>query len=367
MELNPHDSSCSNSNISKIKKSPNSPLIKSPYLKIKVEGRNLEKAVTEIPEHLQSMDASLESLQSLQKYAISLEPYANLIINDHTKITKAIFHNSPKWLDEFEFEINNNKTDRLIIEIYTRSLSVLSESKTGQIKINSNSDSNHASSNGIFLKNTLTDSSHFLGFQILPIKFIEKFGNIGEVNTIWIRLINRRQEDYFVKDNRHALNIDNHDPINYKIDEGLANRDIGVPLLKITYHYFDFYNLWLINCSVHTIIQRETGGNKSKYIYRLFIKRNDDLEWFKEKTFEEIEKFRNYLKKYIEEVKNLPFPKRSIFSFLPLVGSYYSEDNNDVLIENKFILDNFFEQICANPNTYKLEEFNSFFAEDESN
>ncbi len=82
-------------------------------------------------------------------------------------------------------------------------------------------------------------------------------------------------------------------------------------MIKITFEYMNFYHLWLINCSVHTIIQKfdETNKNISHYIYKLFIKRNDDLEWFKDTTFEELEKFRNYIVKYVKDVCKFNFNK----------------------------------------------------------
>ena len=116
---------------------------------------------------------------------------------------------------------------------------------------------------------------------------------------------------------------------------------------------------------MHSIIRKEDPKFKktSFYYYRLYIKRNDNLEWFKENTFEEIEKFRNSVCKFVKEIENIPFPMKSIFSYVPFIGSYYSDENNDVLIEKKIVLDNFFEQVCLNFDVYKLEVFNNFFKE----
>jgi hypothetical protein len=79
---------------------------------------------------------------------------------------------------------------------------------------------------------------------------------------------------------------------------------VGVPLIKISFQYMNFYHLWMIHCNVHTIIQREDPKNKTKsiYIYKLYILRNDELEWFKEMSFEDIEKFRNHIAQYVPEV-----------------------------------------------------------------
>lgn len=349
-----------NSNVSassfgnKIKsiKSPNSPLIKSPFIKVKIEGKNLEKSFINsqtIPFFNLHPD---EDEYSINKYKISLEPFVKVSLGRQSYISKPIYHNSPKWLEEFEFEVNNNKTDRLTVEFFTKTLT-----------LDKSSMSMSTESDDIIKEK---EDNFFLGFQILPIKYIEKHVKLAQPGSIWMRLINKRSDDYFVKDSKHVLNIENHDPSNYKVDAMVIvkEKELGVPLIKISYEYMDFYNLWMIHCSVHTIIQREDPSNKSKtlYIYKLFIKRNDDMEWFKDTTFEEIKKFRNYLLKFISEVKDIPFPIKSIYSYFPVIGSLYSDDNNDVLMEKKFILDNFFEQICLNTQSYKLEEFNNFFS-----
>lgn len=354
----------------KSKCSPNCPLIKSPYIKIRLEAKNLEKSLLNnhniIPQHQQtnilnsfspnpfkSENAYSNLIHNMKhKSLVSLEPFVKIWLNQQKKETKSINHNSPKWLEEYELEVSNNKTDKIIIEVYTRSVTLID---------------GHTPEDGVNF-NRNKGEPVFIGFQIFPIKFLDKINKKGEVNSVWLRLINKSQNEYFVTDTKHVLNIENHDPINYKVDDNIVKKekDIGVPLIKISYEYIDFYNLWLINCSVHSIIQKEDPNNKTKsiYFYRLYIRRNDELEWYKEVTFEEIEKFRNYVCKYVEAARDLPFPSTSIFAYLPLVGSYYSDENNDVLVEKKFILDNFFEQICLNMQTYKLEEFNNFFTED---
>jgi hypothetical protein len=87
------------------------------------------------------------------------------------------------------------------------------------------------------------------------------------------------------------------------------------------------------------------------------------MEWFKTVTFDKIEAFRNYLIKFVNEIKDIPFPSKSLLSYLPIIGKSYSDDNNDILVEKKYILDNFLIEICNNQKVYKLEEFNNFFTE----
>lgn len=333
-------------------KSPNSPLIKSPYIKLKFEGKNLEKSL--INSNYIDNDHSNKSeknnidlfINNKSRYFINLNPFVKITLNSQIHQTKSISHNSPVWLEEFELEVSNIKSDKIKFEIFTKTLKLNSTNKESDIK-------------------TIHDSI-YLGFQIIPIKYLEKTNKIGERKTLWLRLINKKQEDYFVGDKLHVLNLENHDPDNYKIDESLIKRekDIGVPLIKVTYDYVNFFNIWLLNCHVHSIVQRENPSTKKiAYYYRLFVKRNDGLEWFKEATMEEIKKFRNIICKYLKDIINIPFPMISVLSYLPFVGSYYSDDNNDVLIEKKIILDNFFEQVCLNLDVYKLEMFNNFFRE----
>jgi hypothetical protein len=327
-------------------KSPNSPLIKSPYIKLKIEGKNLEKSLIN-SNYLNNEKKNINHfIQNISRYFISLTPFVKITLNNQTITTKAIAHNSPVWLDEYEFEIKNIKTDKIVLEIFTKTLLINNFKNESDIK-------------------TIHDPI-FLGFQIIPIKYLERTNKIGERKTIWLRLINKKQEEYFLEDKLHVLNIDNHDPDNYKIDENLIKKekDIGVPLIKITFEYVNFFYLWLLNCSVHSIIRRDDPNSKKIVnYYKLYIKRNDSLEWFKDATFEEIEKFRNCLCKFVKEIENIPFPMKSILSYVPFIGSYYSDENNDVLIEKKIILDNFFEQVCLNFEVYKLEVFNSFFKE----
>lgn len=114
-----------------------------------------------------------------------------------------------------------------------------------------------------------------------------------------------------------------------------------------------------------SIIQKNDPLNlgKNLYYYKLYIKRNDESEWFKEVLFEDIENFRNNLIKYFPNVKNIPFPNNSVLSYIPFIGKRFSDENNDVLIEKKYVLDNFFHEICEYNQSYKIDEFDKFFSE----
>jgi len=140
---------------------------------------------------------------------------------------------------------------------------------------------------------------------------------------------------------------------------------VRIPLMKIKFEYINFSQLWFITAVVDSIIQKDDPINQGKsiYSYKIYIRRNDDCEWFKECCFEDIEKFRNNLIKYFPNVKNIPFPSKNILSYIPFLGKIYGDENNDVLIEKKYVIDNFFNEICAFNQSYKIEEFNRFFTE----
>jgi hypothetical protein len=125
----------------------------------------------------------------------------------------------------------------------------------------------------------------------------------------------------------------------------------------------NFYSLWLMTCNITAIVPKLDGHGKKIFLYKLFVKRNDEMEWYVTATFDKIEQFRNYAVRYVREVVNLPFPERNFLSYIPVLGKYYSDENNDVLIEKKYILDNFFIEMLKIQQVYKLDEFKKFFTE----
>jgi len=64
----------------------------------------------------------------------------------------------------------------------------------------------------------------FLGFQVLPIKYLER-NNLSctKENKLHFEIINKKPEDYFVKEEGHVLNLKNHDPKNYRIEDDVLN------------------------------------------------------------------------------------------------------------------------------------------------
>jgi hypothetical protein len=119
-----------------------------------------------------------------------------------------------------------------------------------------------------------------------------------------------------------------------------------------------------MTCTVKTIIPKTDSIGKKIYFYKLLVKRNDELEWFVTTTFDKIEQFRYYAVKYVKDVVNLPFPRKHLLEYIPFICKLYSDENYDVLIEKKYILDNFFQEMLKIQQVYKLDEFKKFYTED---
>ena len=241
------------------KRSPNSPLIKSPYIKVKIEFKKLSSRIIDID---------------------LLNTFAVLKLGNQEKKTNIIRHvSSPRWLDEYEFQIDNYKDDMLLIEIFSTKLYSTTDAK-------------------------------IIGFQLIPIKILELNNMVGEKISIVLRLIlTSPTADFFAEDPSNNLHIKKHDPLKYKVDQKELNitneKDSNFtdcPLLFLTFEYMNFYHLWKCHINIHSIIQRNDVKNNNYYFYKIFVKRNDGLQWFKEVAFEEIEEFRSFLVKFIEEV-----------------------------------------------------------------
>ena len=114
---------------------------------------------------------------------------------------------------------------------------------------------------------------------------------------------------------------------------------------------------------VETIIPIDEKYNNIA-IYNIKIKSslNFNDSWIKPCSLDDLIKFRDYLLKYTYSVINLPFPQKSWFRFLPYIGHKYDERNWDILLENKFLLDDFFKTICKDKEMYKLSGFFNFFS-----
>ena len=128
---------------------------------------------------------------------------------------------------------------------------------------------------------------------------------------------------------------------------------------------YDLYDdeLELFYAKVETIIPIDDKLNNNA-IYNIKIRSslNFDDSWIKSCTLDDLFNFREYLLKYTYSVINLPFPQKSWLRFLPYIGHKYDERNWDILLENKFLLDDFFSTICKDKEMYKLSGFVSFFS-----
>ena len=240
------------------KRSPNSPLVKSPYLRLSVEFKKLS--------------SKIEDIDLINTFAI-------LKLGNQEKKTNIIRHiSSPKWFEEFEFQVDNVKENKLLIEIFST-------------KIYSTTD------------------AKIIGFQLIPIKVLEKQNMVGEKITLILKLILSSTNNFFSEDENNILHINRYDPLKYKVESREANlihdkknNNLDCPLIFLTFEYMNYFHLWKCNINIHSIIQRNNNKNQMNYFFRIFIKRNDGLQWFKEVTFEEIEELRNFLVMYVVEV-----------------------------------------------------------------
>ena len=114
---------------------------------------------------------------------------------------------------------------------------------------------------------------------------------------------------------------------------------------------------------VETIIPIDEKINNIA-IYNITIKSslNGNDTWTKPCSLDDLIKFRDELLKYTNSVINIPFPTKSLFRFIPYIGEKYDERNWDILLENKFLLDNFFSTICKDKEMYKFHGFIKFFS-----
>jgi len=123
------------------------------------------------------------------------------------------------------------------------------------------------------------------------------------------------------------------------------------------------FEIELFVAKVETITPIDEKLN-NKAIYNIKIKSSVHLNdsWIKSYTLDELIRFRDYLLKYTYSIINLPFPTKSWMRFLPYIGKKYDEHNWDILLENKFLLDDFFSTICKDKEIYKLSGFIEFFS-----
>ena len=181
------------------------------------------------------------------------------------------------------------------------------------------------------------------------------------------------RDSYFTKkhdeknQNPKLINLTKNKKLNKKKinDNSSDNRSGRTSNEKSDSQEFDLNGeeLELYHAKVETIIPIDDKLNNSA-IYNIKIRSslNFDEFWIKSCTLDDLFNFREYLLKYTYSVINLPFPQKSWMRFLPYIGHKYDERNWDILLENKFLLDDFFCTICKDKEMYKLSGFMSFFS-----
>lgn len=310
-------------------KSPWTQCKRSPFIKITVEAKNLNRAT------------SYYDNNNPFTYQIQLSSYCTITLNNNSYTTNQIFHSSPKWREEFKINISNEVTDTLLFEIYSAGI---------YQNVNNKGERNIPISNDPF----------FIGFQLLPLSFLEKSNQIGIKSSISLKLINEHPKKYFSKESGSIENIENHNPVSYLI----TDPNDPSPYIKLVYTFLNSQVMTLINCTVYSILlKNEREHGQKNLVYKLFIKRRDELEWFKEVTLEEIERFRKQMSECSKDILDIPFPSRSMMSYIPFFGKFYDTDDNIGIAQKIKMLDFFFSEICRNTMLYKLEEFNEFFME----
>ena len=181
------------------------------------------------------------------------------------------------------------------------------------------------------------------------------------------------RDSYFTKkhdeknQNPKLINLTKNKKLNQKKinDNSSDNRSGRTSNEKSDSHEFDLNGeeLELYHAKIETIIPIDDKLNNSAiYTIKIRSSLNYDDFWIKSYTLDDLFDFREYLLKYTYSVINLPFPTKSWLRFLPYIGYKYDERNWDILLENKFLLDDFFSTICKEREMYKLSGFISFFS-----
>ena len=183
------------------------------------------------------------------------------------------------------------------------------------------------------------------------------------------------RESYFTKKHNDNDNNNNDDEqeinlFSNKNNNKNNNTENIINKSSITNNNSNIYNIdteeseaEFYSAEVETIVPIDEKINNTA-IYN--IKINSSLNakdfWKKSCSLDNLIKFRDYLLKYTHSVINIPFPTKSLFRFIPCIEHKYDERNWDILLENKFLLDNFFSTICRDKEMYKLSGFISFFS-----
>lgn len=351
-----------------IKKSPIIPLIKKPFIKLKLEILSIDHISNlNIKQEENKEESELKSLK--RKSIIYYNPnisikLVHLKIDDNEKkirINKISLSNqvsclNPIWKEDFQFEELDSK-DYILVIIYKH--------KNDEIVDNSNMNS---------LYNNDLDEKVQIGFVVLSIKELENYKISKDKYALEIVQskdevidISKVDYDFIIKYSKSKS----------RTKENLADFQNPIVLFKVD--YFHMIRLWKMSVTVHKILEREIDSKgrvivdenrysndvNSKgntiYQYSLLCKRNDGLTWTKEVSFKVIEKFRISIINDLPELKHIPFPKDPFWKSIPLFKNLIKKEKDDDLIEKKFTLDNFFENLMNIEEAYRIEQFIEFF------
>ena len=317
--------------------SPTYPISKNGFVKMRISCKNIQMLINK---------ELFEGTDKINTEDIQVKSFCQIILNGAALgNTKSILHNSPKFREEIEIDIHQKTDNKILIELYAECL--------------------YYKRQILHFKNKKSTYPQFLGFQLLPVDYFEKSRLTGIKTNLYLKFISTHHEEYFDDNPESITYIDNHNPNSYLIREAniTSNKEA---FIQISLFYLNKKSLGKINCSIFELIRREDIANKNQFlIYKLLIKRMDGLEWFKESTIEDIERFRNRMISYCKDLNDVPFPSKHILSYLPFIGKYYEEEDNKQLKDKIKMIDEFFEQVTSNPMLSSLAEFEDFFRESE--
>jgi hypothetical protein len=173
------------------RKNPYSPLLKNPFIKIKLEAKNLDKAIINV----NNLNINDFKKGKNLNHNINLEPYAVVTMGVQKFTLEKISSNNPVWEKELKFEIKDKELESVSILFHTKSVT------------------------GYNLNNNSVDQ--FIAFQLIPISYFEKYS--GKPESIWFKLITTKPDEYLNQ---------KHDPEIYKRTATQADKESNINYYK---------------------------------------------------------------------------------------------------------------------------------------
>ena len=394
------------------KRSPNSPLLQTPHINIKISCKNFQCCKdffyfykTYTKKNLVSRLINLSHIETEKQLELEKnKAFINspgiyyeaflvdhnlsqfqikeyLLDRDETKLkhilqgnkSKTIYHSNPKWLEDNNFSISDGKNDKVLFKFYKTQndkndvVEYLGFQMISMIELEK-----EKSLEGILSLRIveMTPEKYFCEKALVKIEELEKRSKMSIIEIIKEQSTTKSQNSISTLDNTYIqknidsiINLVKEKITFFKSDKYKESQLLTtIPLIIIKYDYKTFGRLWKMSALVHSISQvSQDKKDKKQYYYKFYCKRNDGLNWFKELTFSEISLFRDKVLLNIPYMRNFPFPSKSLLSNIPFIGKFYSDENDDVLIEKKFTIDNFFENLLEREDIYKFDFFNEFF------